>query len=469
MEHRPGLKTLSFNRLRGKGTKTAAREEAAGKTAKDRAARRLQDREGFFGGGAVGGADDEGDGEFVGALGGGDDADAVGAEGRVDAAGGAGDVFHAVAADGEEADVLDDVGRIVQGDLAVAVQRGEGRAGGGEILRGDREGDAELGGRLGDEADVDAGARQGAENGRGDAHAAYQPGAADIDEGEPFLHDKARNCMIRSRFGLGNHRPAVRIGHIDHVNGKAGLHHGQERSRSKDAVGHGAEHRRFLIGQCRDVQDRIPEDVELRGRAVAGGDGQGHHVLPTPAEPDAVPLGRMSIPAGKHVEARRGGPLPDALHRGVPVRAEGAMVLLADHHFGPVDKGAAHDRMDRLGAQARAFGEHIVPDGLESGPIDHALVDIMAERLEFRVNLRREGRIRHHLLEIVADGREGRLRVDPFVHRLLQRVDEHLPDLVLGFHHQDGILLRKVAQILRRRLRQLENTGYHSSQVLSKR
>ena len=34
MEHRPGLKTLSFNRLRGKGTKTATREEAAGEAAK---------------------------------------------------------------------------------------------------------------------------------------------------------------------------------------------------------------------------------------------------------------------------------------------------------------------------------------------------------------------------------------------------------------------------------------------------
>ena len=100
-----------------------------------------KDREGFFGRGAVGGADDEGDGEFVTTLGGGDDAHAIGAEGRIEAARGAGDVLHPVAAHGEEAHVLHHVHGVVQCDLAVAVQRGEGfarvppsRAGGRDLF-----------------------------------------------------------------------------------------------------------------------------------------------------------------------------------------------------------------------------------------------------------------------------------------------------------------------------------------------
>ena len=145
------------------------------------------------------------------------------------------------------------------------------------------------------------------------------------------------------------------------------------------------------------------------------------------------------------------------------------MVLFADHDFRPVDEGTAHDGVDRLRAEAGALGEHIVADGLESGPVNHALIDIMAERLELRVHPLAEGPVRHQPLEIVADGRESRLRVVPPVERLFQRVDEQLAHLVLGFHHQDGILPREVAHMLRRRLRQPEYTGNHSSLVLFSR
>ena len=119
--------------------------------------------------------------------------------------------------------------------------------------------------------------------------------------------------------------------------------------------------------------------------------------------------------------------------------------------------------MDRFRAHAGAFAQHIIADGLEGGTVHDALIDIMAERLEFRIDLLPERRIRDHSLEIVADGREGGFRVPALVQGQFEGVDEQLAHLVLGFHHQDGILLREVAHILRRRFRQPENTGNHSS------
>ena len=139
------------------------------------------------------------------------------------------------------------------------------------------------------------------------------------------------------------------------------------------------------------------------------------------------------------------------------------MVLFAHHDFGAVHEGATDDRMDRLRAHPGALAQHIVADGVEGGTVHHAFIHIMAERLEFRIDLLPERLIRDHPLEIVADGGEGLLRVRTLIQREFQRVDEQLAHLVLGFHHQDGILLRKAAHILGRRLRQPENTGNHSS------
>ena len=194
-----------------------------------------------------------------------------------------------------------------------------------------------------------------------------------------------------------------------------------------------------------------------------GGDGHRHQVLAAAAQPDAEAVGIVAVAAGHHVQAGLGGTLAEAGHGSLPVHAERAVVLFAHHDFGAVHEGAADDRMDRLRAHPGALAQHIVADGVEGGTVHHAFIHIMAQRLEFRIDLLPERLIRDHPLEIVADGREGLFRVRALIQRKFQRVDEQLAHLVLGFHHQDGILLRKAAHILCRRLRQPENTGNHSS------
>ena len=199
---------------------------------------------------------------------------------------------------------------------------------------------------------------------------------------------------------------------------------------------------------------------------LLGGDGHGHQVLSPAAQTDAVAEGIVPIAAGQDIQSRSGRTRTQAFHRRLPIHAKSALILLAHHDFGAVDKGAAHDGMDRLRAKTCALAQHIIADGRKGRPINQALVHIVAKRIQFAIDLHAEGRIRHHPLEVVADGIEGRLRVRPLIQCLFQHVDEHLTHLVFGFHDQDGILLGKVAQIFCRRLGQLENARDHSFQVL---
>ena len=160
----------------------------------------LQDGQGFLRGGPVGGADHEGNGQFITALRRGNDVHTVGAEGRINAAGGPRNIPHAIAAHGEQADILDDIGRIVNGHLSVPVQARKGIQGRLEIGLRYRNRNAELGRRLGNETDVHPAARQGAEDGRGYTDLAHQAGTAHIDQGKALLNDIA-----------GHHMPGFRL------------------------------------------------------------------------------------------------------------------------------------------------------------------------------------------------------------------------------------------------------------------
>ena len=170
----------------------------------------------------------------------------------------------------------------------------------------------------------------------------------------------------------------------------------------------------------------------------------------------------MSIPTGNHIHTGLGRALLEALHGGCPVHPEGTLVLFADHDLGPIDKGAAHDRMDRLRAKTGALAQDIIADGRKGGTIHHALIHIVAEGLELGIHLLPEGGIRHHGLEIIADGGEGSPGVRPLIEGLFQDIDEHLPNLVFGFHDQDGILPGKGVQVFRRSGGKFEYACCHS-------
>ena len=170
----------------------------------------------------------------------------------------------------------------------------------------------------------------------------------------------------------------------------------------------------------------------------------------------------MAVTAGEHVQAGNAGAGTEAFHGRFPIHAQGAVaVFFADHDLGTVDKGAADDGVDRFGAEAGALAQHIVADGREGRTVDHTLIDILAEGLQFPVDLLAEGRIGHQSLEIRGDFLEGLLRIGSMVQGRLQHVDEHLAHLVLGLDDQDAVLLGKAAQILGGRLGQFENSCNH--------
>ena len=268
--------------------------------------------------------------------------------------------------------------------------------------------------------------------------------------------------MFRSGLDRGDDRLALRIGQVSDNHGKSGLHHRQEGGGFHRTAFDREEHGGFFIREGRSFEDLVVQDIHLGGGIGPGGDGHRHHILTPAAQPDAVTEGVVTVTARKDIESGDVGPGTETLHRSLPVHAHCASrLLIADHHLGTIDKSATHDGMDRLRAQAGAFGQHVIADGREGRTVHDAFVHIVAKRLEFGIDFLTEGRIRDKVLEIGADLGEGGFRVDTQVQGLLQHVDEHLAHLVLGFHNQDGILLREAAQIFRRRLGQPENAGYH--------
>ena len=218
------------------------------------------------------------------------------------------------------------------------------------------------------------------------------------------------------RFRGGDDGLAGRIGQVADDDGQVRLHHRQERGRFHRAVFDRAEHRGFLIGEGRPRQDLVAQHIDLRGRIVPGGDGHRHQVLSPTAQADAVTEGVMAVTAGEHIQAGGAGAGTETFHGRFPVHAKGAVaVFFAHHYLGTIDKGAADDGMDRFSAETGALAQHIVADGRKGRPIDHALIDILPERLQLPVDLLAEGRIGHQTLEIRGNFLEGRLRIGPMV------------------------------------------------------
>ena len=398
----------------------------------------------------VGFVDDEGDGELLAALGGGDDVDAGGAERGVDVAGGAGDVLHAAAEEGNDADALVQHHDIVEGQQGPAgdeILHGGDDA--GAVLAADGEADAVLGRGLGDEADIDALGGQRGEDAAGEADLPEKAGAEHGHKVEIPLGDNAgnRGCgrvKARKRGNFGD--DDLRRGDVLDENRDARLL-GRPDGRGRErGIGDGTVVGGLVVGDGTGPAERGGAE-EFDGPGTDGGGDQGrHHVGAAPADADDPAAGLTGITAGNDHAAMAG--LGDGDAGSVPVKIGLRGIRTADDKLRAVDYRQGGRGGDGLGAKARRTGEYVVLDGLEVGLDGHALGEVGLEGAELTGDLFLVGGIGGQGAEVglqrlegVAD---GLFRADGAVDQLPEHVLEGLfgPDDGDGF----GITKRGVVR-----------------------